>query len=311
MKTFKYLAIGMVLSVMIMAGIVLILVGVSGPQVITVLQREPPQELFIVPAATLEPDVEAGVSTEPLTVAETPLATEIVPITPLYTPTSEAPAATETPSFTETPSPTASPTLTSTTAPTPEPTATSTPPSELEQILGSQEGTAGLPSLEAFATQQAIAAKDRVTGLYIPGVLAAPIVEQPAGNNGYVSPLPNTITRFRVASQVGVLGLLGHNTLAGSAFFKLKNGDVFYVIYGDGSIKPFIVTKILKYQALSPNSPYSDFIDLTTGERLSVTQAFQRTYGQAQGGAVLQTCIARNGIGTWGRIFVVAYPLGS
>ncbi len=170
-----------------------------------------------------------------------------------------------------------------------------------------------MPSLAAFvaALQGEHRPPDAVVGLYIPGVLAARVVEQPPGQDGFVAALPATVTRFRLAARYyGTLGLLAHNTLAGAAFFRLREGDVFYVVLGDGRVEAYLVTQVLRYRALQPNSPYSPFIDLTTGERLTVAEAFRRTYGAAQGGAVLQTCIARGKLLTWGRLFVLARALG-
>jgi hypothetical protein len=150
-----------------------------------------------------------------------------------------------------------------------------------------------------------------VVGLYIPGVLAARVVEQPPREDAFVAALPDTVTRFRLAARYyGTLGFLAHNTLAGVAFFRLKQGDVFYVVRGDGKVEAYLVTQVVRYRALQPDSPYSSFVDLTTGERLTVEEAFRRTYGAVPGGAVLQTCIARGQKPTWGRWFVLARPLG-
>ena len=226
-------------------------------------------------------------------VAPTPVATLLVPAMPAPRPT-----ATSTPLPTPTPRPTVLPTPTRAATPVPSPTPRPTP---------------SLPSLPVFvaALQAEHHPAEAVVGLYIPGVLAARVVEQPPGKDGFVAALPDTVTRFRLAARYyGTLGLLAHNTLAGAAFFHLKPGDVFYLVQGDGRVKACLVTRVMQYRALQPNSPYSAFIDLQTGERLTVAEAFRRTYGAAQGGVVLQTCIARQGVLTWGRLFVLARPLG-
>jgi len=221
------------------------------------------------------------------------------------TPTRVSPAITATATLT----PTLAPTLTSTwiptlaLSPTPTvslPTVTPIPAAPTQQ---------GMPSLETFAAQVGGGDGHVPVGLYLPEHLAARVVSQPAGNPGFVPFQPDQVALFRLALQYDVLGFLAHNTLAGAAFFALREGDVFYVIYGDGEVQPFLVTRVLRYQALSPNSPYSEFIDLRTGERLTATQVFYRTYGAAKGGAVLQTCIAREGLANWGRLFLLARPL--
>ncbi len=222
-----------------------------------------------------------------------PVATVLVPVRPAPLPT-----ATATPVPTPTPRPTAPPAPTR--APAPSPALTPTP-------------TPALPSLAAFvaALQREHYPPAAVVGLYIPGVLAARVVEQPQGQDGFVAAVPNAVTRFRLASRYyGTLGFLAHNTLAGAAFFHLKAGDVFYVIRGDGSVEAYLVMQLVRYRALQPDSPYSAFVDLATGEHLTVVEAFRRTYGGVQGGAVLQTCIARGGKTTWGRLFVLARALG-
>jgi hypothetical protein len=69
------------------------------------------------------------------------------------------------------------------------------------------------------------------------------------------------------------------------------------------------VKQILHYQALSPSSPYSDFLDLDdpNGTRISVETLFYKVYTQ-NGTLVLQTCIEANGNSSWGRLFVIAVP---
>ncbi len=210
--------------------------------------------------------------------------------------------ATPSPGREPSPSPSVAPSATATV--TPRPTQSPSP-----TALPSQTPTPRVPPLRAFVTQVATSGAHAPGGLYIPQILAAEVVPQPPDNPGFVSSRENTVTAFRLATEYGVLGLLAHNTLAGEAFLHLQEGDVFYVIYGDGAVRPYLVTQVVRYQALQPDSPYTDFIDLQTGERLSVAQAFRRIYGSMRGGAVLQTCIARGEELSWGRLFVLARPL--
>jgi len=134
------------------------------------------------------------------------------------------------------------------------------------------------------------------------------IVQQPAGNGNFVSPLPNYVTEFQTASYYGVIGLLAHNYLAGQYFFQISPGQEIELIYDDHKEK-FVVTLIQKYQALSPNSPISDFISLATGETFTAHQLFRKIYQNQPGNLVLQTCIYANGNPTWGRLFIIAEPV--
>jgi hypothetical protein len=149
---------------------------------------------------------------------------------------------------------------------------------------------------------------DQVVGVYVPGVLSLPIVQQPRSNSGFVSSKPGVATQFRMAAEYGTIGLLAHNTLSGDAFFGLQSGQYVDIIYGDGAVKKYQISGIFQYQALSPNSPHSDFIDLANGNRRQTARdLFFQVY---TGGdrVVFQTCLAADGISTWGRHFVIGFP---
>ncbi len=144
-------------------------------------------------------------------------------------------------------------------------------------------------------------------GVYADGAFALPIVQQPASNPGYVSIQLNVVTQFGMASSYGNVGLLAHNTLSGQYFFTLIPGDRIRLVYGDGRIENFKVTNIYSYQATSPSSTSSDFIDLSTNERLTASQLFNKVYTGPRH-ITFQTCIAANGNSSWGRLFVIAEP---
>jgi hypothetical protein len=165
-----------------------------------------------------------------------------------------------------------------------------------------------MPSSEAFIASVADGQAGVVRGVYVPGVLALPVRQQPADNSTYVSPEVGTATQFASAAALGVTGLLAHNYLAGAEFFKLAAGQDVQIVYGDGAVKLYRVTAIYRYQALDPYSPYSDFVDLSTGETKSVGEVFTQVY---TGGdhVTFQTCIANNGNPSWGRLFVIATPV--
>jgi hypothetical protein len=134
-----------------------------------------------------------------------------------------------------------------------------------------------------------------------------PVVQQPSGNSGYVSTTNNTFTQFSMASNYGSIGILAHNYLAGKYLSNLSTGTVITVTFGDGSTKNYTVSDVKAYQALSPESMYSNFVDVNDSSKvLSSSDMFLSTFGLS-GALVLQTCITKNGNSSWGRLFVIAY----
>lgn len=167
-----------------------------------------------------------------------------------------------------------------------------------------------LPRLDEFATQVRNGQPDELRGVYIPDILAARVIQQPTKNNEFVSSRENTLTQFALAAQFGTTGLLAHNYLAGEGFFLLKENQKFYLIYGDGQTAAFVVTEILQYQALEPNSASSKFVDLANEDLLTATGLFSKVYNRS-GQVIFQTCISRGKELSWGRLFVVAEPVAA
>jgi hypothetical protein len=145
--------------------------------------------------------------------------------------------------------------------------------------------------------------------LYLNDSVAFQIVQQPVGNSSFVSPFPNYVTEFRTASNYGAIGLLAHNYLAGLYFFQVLPGQEIELVDSNNRTERFVVTKIQRYQALSPNSPSSDFINLATGESLTASQLFKNIYINQTGHLVLQTCIYTDQNPSWGRLFIIAEPV--
>jgi hypothetical protein len=163
-------------------------------------------------------------------------------------------------------------------------------------------------SLSDFIGAIASGNPDQVVGVFVTGVMAQQVVRQPKSNPGYVSSQPNAVTQFSIASKYGSLGFLAHNYLSGVRFFELERNDIIFVIYGDGRTRRFRINEIRRFQALTPDSPYSDFLDLENGNALlSAEDLFFQTYGQSEH-VIFQTCIENNGKQTWGRLFVMAEP---
>jgi len=146
-----------------------------------------------------------------------------------------------------------------------------------------------------------------VRGVFVPGVLALRVVQQPAGNPNYVSMAPGTATQYGAAGNYGVTGLLADDASAGVLYYGLSGGQEVRLVLGDGSVQTYHVSAVYRYQALSPNDPYSNFVDLNSGEQVPAVDLFRRMY--AGGNHItFQTCIAQDGLLSWGRLFVIATP---
>jgi len=163
--------------------------------------------------------------------------------------------------------------------------------------------------LDSFVNSVSNGNSNQITGIYVDGVLANKVTRQPEGNAGYVTTNESEVSQFRMAAQYGSNAFLAHNDLAGAVFFELSEGQVITVVYGDGITSEFQIQSIRHFQALSPNSPQSNFVDLDgSGETLTAADLFYQMYN-SDNPVVLQTCIANEGISTWGRLFVIAVPL--
>ena len=167
--------------------------------------------------------------------------------------------------------------------------------------------TINLPGFAEFSRNVQDGQKDILRGVYVENVLALPVVQQPSGKAVYVSNKDGEVTQFGMASDFGNIGLLAHNNLAGQLFSQLKPGQEILLIYGDGHVESFIVEKVLKFQALQPNDPYSTFKNLDQDETLTAGEMFNRVY-MGNHHLTFQTCIAADGKLSWGRLFVVAVP---
>jgi hypothetical protein len=185
------------------------------------------------------------------------------------------------------------------------------PAAPITPATGSTDSTIaekGYSNLSSFITAMNTGQSGVLTGIYVPGVMAYPVVQQPRDNAGFVSTEPDTLTQFKMASQYGTVGILAHNTLAGANFPNIQMGSRVFLVYGDGSIEQFQVSQIDAYQALSPQSPYSKFVDLEKPEtEISATDLFYDVYAHDDQ-LVLQTCIDNEGNASWGRLFITAQP---
>jgi hypothetical protein len=181
-------------------------------------------------------------------------------------------------------------------------------------------GSADLP---AFVNTVPKVEKSTLAGVSAPGVFEYQVMQQPAGNNEFVSDQANIVTQYGHPLNYGVVGLLAHDMpgMAGLSFYLLQPGQEIVLVYGDGSTVTYVVTRIVKFRALSPNSAHSDFEyleDTETDPNHSIGSIYN--YGEVynwmytgEHHVTFQTCLeGTNSDGyqdlSWGRVFVLAYP---
>jgi hypothetical protein len=147
-----------------------------------------------------------------------------------------------------------------------------------------------------------------VRGVYVPGVFAFPVVQQPQNNPIYVSNKQKRITQFAKAAENGVTGLLAHNYLSGELFYQLTPGQEVIVVYGDGALHRYRISLIRQFQKLEPTNLHSNFVDLQSGQNLTAKQVFDQFY-RGEPHLIFQTCLKANRMWDWGITFIVATPL--
>lgn len=175
------------------------------------------------------------------------------------------------------------------------------------RAIGYPGGT--LPNFADFSQSVQNGDPNALRGVYVPNVLALPIVQQPSDRPYYVSNRKGEVTQFSMASQYGNIGLLAHNTLSGKSFSQLSMGQPVRLVYGDGRVESFVIENILRFQASDPESVSSSFHNLDRNETLSASEVFNRAY-TGERHLVFQTCIEGNGNASWGRLFIIAMPKG-
>jgi hypothetical protein len=159
-----------------------------------------------------------------------------------------------------------------------------------------------------FVTQVSNNQQNVIRGVYVPSLFSLPVIQQPKNNPIFVSNKHDRMTQFQSAARNGVTGLLAHNYLAGSLFYKLVPGNKILIVYGDGAIQRYQVVSIHRFQKLNPASLHSRLVDLSTGKEFSTAEVFRRFY-RGEHHVTFQTCLERGSRLDWGFLFVVAVPL--
>jgi hypothetical protein len=168
---------------------------------------------------------------------------------------------------------------------------------------------AAVANLASFVSSVSNGKSSQIVGIYVDGAFAYGVGRQPAGDDSYVTENADEVTQFGMAAKHGSQAFLAHNYLAGAAFSTLAEGQLITVVYGDGRTENFRISGAQRYQALSPDSTQSRFVDLATGEEISASTLFHTVYNNSNA-LVLQTCIANGEVSTWGRLFITAVPAG-
>lgn len=183
-------------------------------------------------------------------------------------------------------------------------------PLTVEDIAPYEKQASSLPAITDFAAMLANGKASELVGVYVTNQFALPVIQQPANDPSFVSTRDNEVTQFSLAKRYGTTGLLAHNFLSGNQFFRIEEGQEIVLVYGNGSAARYRVTSIRDFQALDPENPYSNFIDVTDPEGKVLTSAdlFSKVY-TTRGQAILQTCIDANNDPSWGRRFIIASPV--
>ncbi len=177
----------------------------------------------------------------------------------------------------------------------------------LLQVPSGAAKTDGFPNFADFITSVVDGNASSIRGVYVPGVLAFPVLQQPANDAGAVGRQDDEVTQFRAAAANNVIGLLAHNTLAGAHFSDLKLGGEIRIVYGDGRVEFFLVNQISRFKAIEPLSVYTDFTDVKSNIHYSTAEIFNMFY-KGDYHVTFQTCVYKNGDASWGRLFITATP---
>lgn len=170
--------------------------------------------------------------------------------------------------------------------------------------------SASLPTLSDFVLRVSNGNAKELRGVYAEGVFALRVDQQPSNSVDYVTGTAQGLTEFDLAAKYGNVGLLAHNYLSGRYFAQLRPGERIALIFGNGRLEWYRVSRLLRYQALRPRDDMSDFVDLNDAERLTVEQVFRSAY-TGDRHVTFQTCIGRDGNASRGRLFVIAEPDGN
>ena len=95
-----------------------------------------------------------------------------------------------------------------------------------------------LPDFPDFSTSVQNGESGVLRGVYVPNILALPVIQQPANQPYYVSNQNNEITQFLIASEYENIGLLAHIHLSGNSSLNLPliRKSIWYMVMGKLSL---------------------------------------------------------------------------
>jgi hypothetical protein len=142
-----------------------------------------------------------------------------------------------------------------------------------------------------------------------------PVVPQPKGNVGWVSPDLKALTKFKWAQDTyNTPAFIAHSGGAGKYLQGLNIGDVITYLENmqpkNGTLsdifsKGYKVKEIHRYQTMQPRNMRSPQKSLEDGNTYSSEAVTDKIYKNRKG-IVFQTCIEKGSNPAWGRMFVIA-----
>jgi hypothetical protein len=164
------------------------------------------------------------------------------------------------------------------------------------------------PDLVHFAAEVFDGSAGVVRGVHVEGVFSLPVFQQPESESAFVSDRNGEITEFQSAARNNVTGLLAHNYLSGELFYDLELGHEVYIVYGNGTIRRYVINDFQQFERLERANLRSAFVELETNLILTSDDVFDRFY-RGDHKVTFQTCLKRYGISNWGLQFAVASPI--
>ena len=167
---------------------------------------------------------------------------------------------------------------------------------------------AAAPGFAQFVAEVSGAPSNALKGIYVEGILALSVVQQPPRQDAFVSEELGEVTQFRKAAENGVTGLMAHNYLSGILFYSLLPGHEIKLVYGNGRVRCYRVRQIYEFQRLPAPNLRGNFINVSTEDTWSAARVFRFFY-QDDDRLVLQTCLEKDGKTNWGLRFITADPV--
>jgi hypothetical protein len=110
-------------------------------------------------------------------------------------------------------------------------------------------GAGTLPEFSVFVASVTNGQAKIVRGVYAPGTLALPVMQQLSDDPESVLRIGGVATQFGLAARNHVIGLLAHDDLAGAFFASLKMGQEVRIVYGDVRVDYYKINRLARFKA--------------------------------------------------------------